>query len=118
MLTIAAARIEQTPLILKFIQELAIFEKFPFDVTVTEDDLEKNLFAPKSRAEAIICYMDETPCGFAVFYNTFSTTTGKPGLHLDDLFILPEYQGQGIGKKVLQYLSNIAKEQGCARFEW
>lgn len=91
MLTIKTAKIEQSQLILKFIQELAIFEEFPFDVTVTEDDLKQNLFGPNSLAETIICYMDETPCGFAVFYNTFSTTTGKLGLHLEDLFILPEY---------------------------
>ena len=118
MLKIEPAKIEDVSLILKFIQELAVFEEFPFDVTVTKDDLEKNLFGQNSIAETIICYSNETPCGFAVFYNTFSTTTGKPGLHLDDLFILPQYQGQGIGSKVLHYLSNLAKDRGCARFEW
>ena len=118
MLKIEIATLKDADLILEFIKQLAAFEQFPFSVTVTVDDLIENLFGLSPLAEAIICYKNETPCGFAVYYSTFSTTTGKPGLHLDDLFILPRYQGQGIGNKVLSYLSKIAEERQCARFEW
>ena len=99
MLEILPAKIEDSELLLKFIKELAVFEKFPYEISVTKADIENNLFKSNPDAEAIICYVNKKACGFAVFYFTFSTTTGRRGLHLDDLYIQPELQGQGIGKK-------------------
>ena len=116
--TFDKATIKDTKLVLCFIKELAKFEEFPDKVTATENDLANNLFSDKSTAEVLICNIDRIPCGFAVYFNTFSTTTGKPGIHLDDLFILPEYQSRGLGTLFLAHLSNIALERGCARFEW
>ena len=118
MLEILPAKIEDSELLLKFIKELAVFEKFPYEISVTKADIENNLFKLNPDAEAIICYVNKKACGFAVFYYTFSTTTGRRGLHLDDLYIQPELQGQGIGRKVLSYLSKLAIKQKCARFEW
>ncbi|MGR2770429.1 GNAT family N-acetyltransferase [Photobacterium ganghwense] len=115
---IEKAAIEDADLLVYFIKRLAEYEAFPFDVTVTADDLRVNLLSPSSTAEAVLLYAGEKPCGFAVYYYTFSTTTGKRGLHLDDLFIEPEYQGRGWGKQVLVYLSKLAVENQCARFEW
>ncbi|ADZ91648.1 GNAT family N-acetyltransferase [Marinomonas mediterranea] len=118
MLEILPAKIENSELLLKLIKELAVFENFPYEISVTKTDIENNLFKSNPDAEAIICYVNKEACGFAVFYYTFSTATGRRGLHLDDLYIRPEFQGQGIGKKVLRYLSRLAVEQHCARFEW
>jgi len=118
MLKFVQAKDTDAKLILKYIGDLAIAEKFPFQVSVTLSDLERNLLGKEAVAKALILYLNEKPCGFAVYYYTFATTTGKRGLHLDDLYIEPEYQGKGIGKKTLIYLSQIAKEKECARFEW
>ncbi|WP_432468308.1 GNAT family N-acetyltransferase [Agarivorans sp. Z349TD_8] len=115
---IKIAKKENAELILHFIKALAIAEGFPFEVTVTQEDLENNLLSSTSNAEAIIFYVNNKPCGFAVYYYTFSTTTGQRGLHLDDLYIEPAYQDQGFGKQVLVYLSHLAIENQCARFEW
>jgi len=117
-LKIQSAKKEDSELILHFIKELAIAEDFPFEVSVTKEDIENNLFGSSPDAEAIILYVNKRACGFGVYYYTFSTTTGRRGLHLDDLYIQPEYQGQGLGKKVLIYLSQLALQKGCARFEW
>ena len=117
MFEILVATKEDAELILHFIKKLAIAEEFPFEVSVTKEDLENNLFT-SSNAEAVILYVDKEPCGFAVFYYTFSTTTGKRGLHLDDLYIEPDHQGKGLGKKVMDYLSQLAISKKCARFEW
>jgi GNAT superfamily N-acetyltransferase len=117
-INIRAAHKADIPLIIIFIKELADFEKFPFKITVTETDLEQNLFGKHPAAEVILIYLDEQPAGFAVYYQTFSTTTGKPGLHLDDIYIRPQFQGSGIGKKVIGHLATIAKQRGYGRFEW
>lgn len=118
MLEILPAKVEDSQLIVKYIKALAKFEDFPHPVSVTKHDIEKNLFNSNPDAEVIICTLNKIPCGFAVFYYTFSTTTGKRGLHLDDLYIEPEFQGRGIGTNVLSYLSKLAIKQNCARFEW
>ncbi|GAB1071123.1 MAG: GNAT family N-acetyltransferase [Shewanella algae] len=118
MLTFTQAKSTDSELVLKYIQDLAVAENFPFEVTVTLSDIEENLIGNDATATAVILHFNERPCGFLVYYYTFSTTTGKRGLHLDDLYVEPEFQGKGIGKKTLIYLAKIAKEKGCARFEW
>jgi len=118
MLEIRSATKRDCALVLHYIKALAIAENFPFAVAVTIDDLEKNLFNHSPTAHALIFYRHDKPCGFAVYYYSFSTTTGKRGLHLDDLYIEPEYQGLGIGRTALVYLAQLAVEQDCARFEW
>jgi GNAT superfamily N-acetyltransferase len=66
----------------------------------------------------IIGYLDKEPVGIAVYYQTFATTKGRPGLHLDYLYVQPQFQGHGFGKKILGHLARLAKNRGCARFEW
>ena len=117
-LRIVQASPADIPLLLEFIQELAEQEEFPDELTVTEQDLRENLFGADPAAGAVIGYVQGDPVSFAVFYPTFSTSTGKRGLHLDDLFVRPRARGMGIGKKMLGYLANLARERGCARFEW
>ncbi|MFM2482178.1 GNAT family N-acetyltransferase [Celerinatantimonas sp. YJH-8] len=118
MLKFVPAQDTDSKLILKYISDLAISEKFPFPISVTLSDIETNLLGKDAVAKAVIFYLDEKPCGFAVYYFTFSTTTGKRGLHLDDLYVEPMYQGRGVGKRALVYLAQIARERDCARFEW
>lgn len=115
---IVEASAEDVPLLLDFIRELAAEEKFPDELSVTEQHLREALFGTTPAAEAVLGYLGDDPVSFAVFYHTFATSTGKRGLHLDDLFVRPRAQGKGIGKKMLGYLAALAKERGCARFEW
>ncbi|RPJ16118.1 MAG: GNAT family N-acetyltransferase [Chloroflexi bacterium] len=106
------------PLILSLIKEFADYVRQSHEVAATEDILRKALFGPKRYAEVIIARLDDRPVGFAIFFHNFSTFLGKPGLYLEDLFILPEFRSQGVGKVLLKYLANLAVERGCGRFEW
>lgn len=118
MFEIKRAHRNDSELILKYINELAIAEDLPYKVSATKEDIEQNIFDKNSSTSALIFYNKQIPCGFAVYYFTFSTATGKKGLHLDDLYIEPSHQGKGYGKIALTYLSKIAIENNCARFEW
>ena len=87
-------------------------------MTATEAGLRETLFGARPAAEVIIAYTGDTPAGFALFFPNYSTFLGKPGLYLEDLFVLPEYRGQGIGLALMTHLARIAVERGCGRFEW
>lgn len=117
-LRIQPAAMNDVPLLLTLIGELAEQVAFPFEVSVTQADLRNNLFGERPAAEAVIGYVDDEPASFAVYYQTFSTATGKPGLHLDDLYVRPAFQNRGIGSKMLAYLAETARQRGCVRFEW
>ena len=117
-LLLRAAEPSDVELLVDFIRELAEFEAFPFPVTVSADDLRANLFGPAPAAQALVGEVGGRPAAFAVFYETFSTTTGRRGLHLDDLFVRPAFQGQGHGRAILRHLAAHAQARGCARFEW
>jgi GNAT superfamily N-acetyltransferase len=108
----------EVPLIHTLIRELADTEEFPFPITVTESLLRNSLFGDHPAAEALLGFLNDKLVGFAVFYETFATTTGKRGLHLDDLFIRSEFQGKGYGRVFLRHLARIARNRDCARFEW
>ena len=111
-----AAR-EDIPLILYFIRELAAYEKMLDQVVATESLLEEWLF-DKKKAEVLFACKGEEPVGFALFFHNFSTFLGRAGLYLEDLFVKPEYRGQGYGKGLLKELARIALERGCGRLEW
>lgn len=115
---IRSARRGDAPLILKFIRELAIYEKLAHEVTATERDIEINLFGARPTAECIIAEHDGTPIGFALYFHNFSTFLGKPGLYLEDLYVQPAFRGQGYGRKLLSHLAKLALDRGCGRFEW
>jgi len=117
-LLIRAAGPADTHLLVTLIRELAQAEQFPFPVTVSAGDLEDSLFGAHRAAEALLAYSDDRPAAFAVFYETFATTTGKRGLHLDDLYVRPEFQGMGYGRTLVAHVAGIARARGCARFEW
>ena len=116
--TIKTATAEDIPLILSFIKQLAEYEKLSHEVIATEESLRETLFGKKSYAEVILAYLDDKPVGFALFFHNYSTFLGKPGIYLEDLFVLPVVRGQGVGKKMLSYLARLAKERDCGRLEW
>lgn len=105
-------------LILQFIKGLAEYEKLEHQVVATEQSLRDSLFGDKPAAEVVIAEQDGQPAGFALFFHNYSTFLAKPGLYLEDLFVLPQYRGNGLGKLLLSYLAALAAERGCGRFEW
>jgi len=104
--------------ILHFIRELATFEREPDAVLATIDDLRAALFCAQPKVFAVICWHEEQPIGFALYFYNFSTWLGSHGLFLEDLYVSPEYRGRGAGKQLFEYLGALAVEQGCGRFEW
>ena len=104
-------------LILRFIRELAEYEKMLDEVVATEELLREWIFE-KRKAEVIFPIIDGREIGFALFFHNFSTFLGRAGLYLEDLYILPEYRGRGYGKATLRELARIAVSRGCGRLEW
>jgi GNAT superfamily N-acetyltransferase len=102
----------------QFIVELAAAEQFPGEVTAQPDDLARALFGEGAVAEAILATLKEQPVGFALFYPSYSTIVGRPGLHLEDLYVCDEHRGAGLGLFLLAHLARTAVERGCARLEW
>ena len=117
-LRIERATERDVPLILRLINGLAEYEKLAHEVTATEAGLRETLFGARPAADVIIGYTGDTPVGFALFFPNYSTFLGKPGLYLEDLFVLPEWRGHGFGRGLLTQLAKIAVERGCGRFEW
>jgi GNAT superfamily N-acetyltransferase len=116
--TIAPATPSDVPLILRFIRELAEYEQLLDRVTATEAILSETLFGPQPAAEVVIASAGDEPAGFAVFFQTYSTFLGRPGMYLEDLFVRPEWRRRGLGREILSYLAAIAVERGYGRLEW
>lgn len=109
---------DDVPAILGFIRALAEYERLLHEVTATEEALREHLFGPTPRAEVVLAELDGRPVGFALFFHNYSTFLAKPGIYLEDLFVLPEFRGRGFGKALLIHLARLAKQRGCGRFEW
>jgi GNAT superfamily N-acetyltransferase len=116
--TLRTATVDDVPLILQFIRELAEYERLLDDVVATEEMLRDELFGGQPRAEVILCDEGETPAGFALFFHNFSTFRGRAGIYLEDLFVRPAFRGKGYGKTLLKALAKLAVERNCARLEW
>ena len=106
------------PTILRFVRELADYERDLASVKATPELLDAALFGAVPSAECVIAEANGTAIGFALFFRNFSTWTAKPGLYLEDLYVTPEARGTGAGKALLARLAAIAVERGWARFEW
>ncbi|HUK37345.1 MAG TPA: GNAT family N-acetyltransferase [Vicinamibacterales bacterium] len=105
------------PLILALIEKLAEYEKLSHAVVATEEILRESLFT-KRAAEVVVGYCGDEPAGFAVFFQTFSTFLGVPGMYLEDLFVVPRFRRHGLGRMLLAHLAAIARERGYGRVEW
>jgi GNAT superfamily N-acetyltransferase len=116
--TTRPAREADVPHIHRFIRALAEFEKLSHQMIATEADLHRHLFGARPAAEAMIGLLDDEPVGYALCFTTFSTFLGKPGLWLEDLFVLPEHRGRGVGKALLRAVASLAAQRDCGRLEW
>lgn len=115
---IRAATRADVPQVLRFIRALAAYERLESQVVAREADLELALFGPRPCAEVVLACLDGTPVGFALFFQNFSTFIGKPGIYLEDLFVLPEARGRGAGRALLAWLARATLERGGARLDW
>lgn len=115
---IRQATVADAGLILRFITELAAYEKAENEVIATQQGIENSLFGSDSTTFAVICSVNNEPVGFAVYFFNYSTWLGKRGLYLEDLYVFPEYRGSGAGKVILKHLAETALAADCGRFEW
>lgn len=105
-------------LILDLIRQLAEYEKLAHEVVATEDTLREALFGESPYAQVLIAEFADTPVGYALYFHNFSTFTGRPGIYLEDLFVIPAYRGRGFGKCLLAYIAKLAVAKNCTRVEW
>jgi GNAT superfamily N-acetyltransferase len=115
---IRESTVDDLPIILQLIRDLAEYERAPNDVIATEEGLREVLFGERPSAEVILAMEGNTAVGFAVFFHNFSTWLGRPGLYLEDLFVRPDCRGKGYGRALLVHLAKIARDRGCGRMEW
>ena len=115
---IRSATADDVPQILNFIRALATYEKLLDEVVATEATLHQTLFGASPAAEVVLAEVDGRPAGFALYFFNYSTFLAQPGLYLEDLFVAPEFRGQGTGKALLLHLAKIANDRGCGRMEW
>lgn len=117
-IVIRPARPTDLSLILSFIRGLAEYERLLDECVATEDLLREHLFGARPYCEVVIAEDAAGPAGFALFFHNYSTFLAKPGIYLEDLFVLPERRGRGLGKALLAHLAKLAVERGCGRLEW
>jgi GNAT superfamily N-acetyltransferase len=116
--SIRPATVVDVPVIFELIQALAEYEKLTHLVTGSAGDLEDHLFGEKPYAEVLVAESGDRVVGFALYFWNYSTFLAKPGIYLEDLFVLPEYRRQGIGKALLTRLAQVAIARGAGRLEW
>ena len=118
MAVIVPATESDVPAIHSLVKALAEYERLAHEVVSTEADIRNSLFGPRPYAEVILAKSDGLTVGFALFFHNYSTFLGRPGIYLEDLFVLPAFRGQGIGRELLVALARLAVERGCGRLEW
>jgi GNAT superfamily N-acetyltransferase len=115
---IRAATPADVPSIYALLGELAEYERLGHEVHATSDSLREALFGPRPAAEALVAEVDGQTVGYALFFTTFSTFVGRPGIYLEDLYVQPHARGKGIGRQLLVHLAKLAVERGYGRLEW
>jgi GNAT superfamily N-acetyltransferase len=115
---IASARPEDCDAVFALICALAEYERLADHVAGSADDLRKELFCERPVIEAVIARERKQALGFALFFHNFSTFLTRRGLYLEDLFVVPEARGRGIGKALIRHGARLAVQRGCGRYEW
>lgn len=115
---IEAATPGNVPLILRLVKALAEYERLGHEVVATEQSLREALFGDRPVTEAAIAYAGGEGVGMAIWFQNYSTFLGQPGIYLEDVFVLPEWRGRGIGRAMLAHLARLALARGCGRLEW
>jgi GNAT superfamily N-acetyltransferase len=118
VITIRFATVDDVPLLLRLVRELAVFERAPDAVVATEADLRRHGFGPQPQFEAILAFLDGEPAGVALFHSRFSTWLGRPGLYLEDLFVTEAARGLGVGRRLMARLAATAIERGWGRIDF
>jgi GNAT superfamily N-acetyltransferase len=118
-LTIRSATGADVRLMVQLIRELAEYEREPDSAVVTEEDLLRDGFdTARPLFNCFIAEWDRQPAGFALFFTNYSTWHGRPGIHLEDLFVRPHLRGRGVGKALLRAVAAEAAAKGCTRLNW
>lgn len=117
-LNIRAATVKDVSTIFQLIQDLAAYEKLSHQVTGNKELLKEHLFGTRPYIEVVLAEIDDRAIGFALFFSNYSTFLTKPGIYLEDLFVLPEYRRQGIGKALISHLAGLAVARDYGRLEW
>lgn len=118
MIAIREAVAGDVPSMLRFIRELALYEREPDKVLATEADLLRDGFGPVPRFRCVLAEHDGEAAGFALFFTSYSTWRGHHGIRLEDLYVTPAKRGAGVGKALLRHVAQVAVEEGCPRLEW
>nr|AIA15626.1 Acetyltransferase (GNAT) family [uncultured bacterium] len=117
-LSIRSATVADTDLIVKFVMDLAIYEKLEHEAKTSPDDIARDLFGANPKVFCDIAEWDGRPAGFALWFYTYSTFQGRHGIWLEDLFVDPELRGKGIGKALLAHLARRCATEKLGRLEW
>lgn len=117
-LRIREAIAADAPQVLRFIQALAEYERLRDACVATLEDIERTVFGPDAVPRVLIAEWEGEPVGFALYVRNYSTFLARPGIWLEDLFVVPEARGRGVGKALLATLARIASERGYGRVEW
>lgn len=117
-ITIRQASLDDVPLVLQLIRELAEFERISHEVVATEEIIRESLFGEDRAAEAILAECDGAPAGFAVYFENFSTFVGRAGLYIEDLYVRPQFRGSGAGRALFRRCAAIALSRNLGRVEW
>jgi GNAT superfamily N-acetyltransferase len=117
-LRIEPATPHDVPLILNLVKKLAAYERLSHEVVATEEHFREALFGTAPVVEALLAFSANQPVAFALYFSTFSTFVGRPGIYLEDIFVEPEHRGQGIGAALLARIAKIARDRNCGRLEW
>ncbi|MBE9142647.1 GNAT family N-acetyltransferase [Planktothrix mougeotii] len=112
------ATLEDIPVLFQLIQALAEYENLSHEVSGSVENLKQHLLGSPSYIEAILAEVEGKAVGFALFFHNYSTFLTQPGIYLEDLFVLPEYRRQGIGKALITHVAELAVSRGCGRLEW
>ena len=117
-LSIAPATPADLPELLELIRELARFEHLEHEVEATADSLNQSFFGPQPAAGALLARCDGAAAGYAIYFFTFSSFLGRPGIWLEDVYVRPPFRQRGLGRKLIEAVARIGVERGCGRFEW
>jgi len=117
-ITLRFATEDDAGLVFGFIRQLAEFVELSDEVVADENQLRATLFGERQVAEVVVASYEGEPAGFALFFHSYSTFLGQPGIYLEDLFVVPRFRGHGIGRVLLSFLARLAARRGCGRLDW